>query len=203
MSTRRNSSKPAGCAGAMVVVLVLVVIVVSQATRRHGPSPRPPQVQTQVRDKQVRRTPPANPIEQMLAPPAGVEPVEGVGVIVLVDVSGSMKDDVRDTDGSSVPKITIARRSVLDLLRKTDAFAREHPDKRILMGVYEFSELPNRVSCRPVVPLQAPDLSAAEAAVDRMQPNGDTPIGNAIIRAKQDLDASGLTHQHVLVVTDG
>ena len=32
---------------------------------------------------------------------------------------------------------------------------------------------------------------------------GGTPIGNAMIAAKRELDATGLTRRHLLVVTDG
>jgi Mg-chelatase subunit ChlD len=33
--------------------------------------------------------------------------------------------------------------------------------------------------------------------------DGGTPIGNAMIAAKRELDATGLTRRHLLVVTDG
>ena len=36
-----------------------------------------------------------------------------------------------------------------------------------------------------------------------MKANGGTPIGNAMIAAKRELDATGLTRRHLLVVTDG
>jgi Mg-chelatase subunit ChlD len=36
-----------------------------------------------------------------------------------------------------------------------------------------------------------------------MRARGGTPIGNAMIAAKRELDATGLARRHLLVVTDG
>ena len=36
-----------------------------------------------------------------------------------------------------------------------------------------------------------------------MAPSGSTPIGSAMIRAKRDLDATGMSRRHILVITDG
>ena len=36
-----------------------------------------------------------------------------------------------------------------------------------------------------------------------VRPDGGTPIGNAMITAKGELDATGLARRHLLVVTDG
>jgi len=124
-------------------------------------------------------------------------------VAVLVDVSGSMARPVAGGHGRSHPKIEIARDSVLRLLRQIDGFVRGHPDRLIHVGIYEFSARGGEPSCRPVVPLGPPQLTTLETAVRGMVPSGDTPIGDALIHAKQQLDGSGLTKQHILVITDG
>ena len=52
--------------------------------------------------------------------------------------------------GASEAKIAIARRSLLDVLGKTAAYAKEHSDKRVLAGVCEFSSpCPPREVSRP------------------------------------------------------
>jgi Mg-chelatase subunit ChlD len=37
----------------------------------------------------------------------------------------------------------------------------------------------------------------------RMRPDGDTPIGDAMIAAKHEIDATGISKRHLLVITDG
>jgi len=114
-----------------------------------------------------------------------------------------MSDSVADVRGYSRPKIEIAQRAVLALLDATDRAARATPDRNIRVGVYEFSDRNGRDDCRRMIPLGPLDLAAARSEVSRLMPYGGTPIGNAMIMALQDLAASGLTHQHVLIVTDG
>ena len=137
------------------------------------------------------------------APPAGPPRQPGIALAVLVDVSGSMAGNVRDAGGGESSKISIARRAVMSLLRKTDDFARRNPSQTLAVGIYEFSAAPGRDPCRAVVALGKLDLKAAEAAVGRMSPTGDTPIGDAMDRGKKDLDGAGLAMSHLLVVTDG
>jgi len=36
-----------------------------------------------------------------------------------------------------------------------------------------------------------------------MRAEGDTPIGDAMIKVKRDVDATGLSKRHILVITDG
>jgi Mg-chelatase subunit ChlD len=49
----------------------------------------------------------------------------------------------------------------------------------------------------------APDRSRADRALASMRASGGTPIGNAMIIAKRELDGTGLSRRHLLVVTDG
>ena len=144
-----------------------------------------------------------NPIEEMLRSRTPVAPQEGIAAAILMDTSGSMNDDVADVGGDKKPKIDIARRAATDCLRQFEEFARKNPERRVLVGVYEFSSREHQPSCRKVVALGPPDASSAAAAIAAMRPSGGTPIGNAIIQAKLDLDATGMARRHILVVTDG
>lgn len=212
MSTRRNNSSRASCvvqAIFVIVFLAVVVMIVRQSGERSRRQPhRTTGVHTPASAPQA--APARSPIEPMLAVPPGIPRVEGAGLAILVDVSGSMSQSVRDVGDASRPKIEIARRAIGDVVRTAEAHYRKlppapagQPDKRLLVGLYEFSARPNQAECRPLLPLQPPNAAAAEAALARMAPSGGTPIGNAVIRAKRDLDASGLTRLHLLVVTDG
>lgn len=148
---------------------------------------------------------PAN-VDQILAqirrPDGAPAPADGIAVTILVDTSGSMTESVPDAGGQRAEKMAIARRSIQKVVRQVAEFKKEQGDRPVLLGLYEFSgSVPGK--CRPVLELAPPDESAARAALDKMAPRGATPIGEAIIRAKQDLNRANLSRKHILVVTDG
>ncbi len=149
------------------------------------------------------QAPGINPLEEMLRSHSPAAAQEGIAAAILMDTSGSMKDEVTDVGGQQRPKIEIARRAAADCVRQFEDFARKNPERRILVGLYEFSSREDLPSCRRVVPIGPPDAAAAAAAIDALKPSGGTPIGNAMIQAKLDLDGTGMTHRHILVVTDG
>lgn len=153
-----------------------------------------------VRDQHVATV---SPIDEMLRVPASIARQEGTAAAILIDTSGSMKDPVPDADGQSKPKIDIARRAAGDLVRHFGEYSQTHPDRPLLMGIYEFSARDDEPVCRPVIKLGPPRVEEAQAALDKMFPEGGTPIGDAMILAKRDLDFTGMTHRHILVVTDG
>ena len=175
---------------AMALVLLILLSRISSCGQQH-PSPS--------RSFALRK----NPIESMLSTSTSVGRKEGTAAVILMDTSGSMRDSVNDSDGLRKPKIVIARRAVVDAVRRFSDSAPKNPERPLLVGVYEFSTREHLPSCRRVIDLAAPDLAATARAVGKMQPEGGTPIGDAMIAAKRDLDATGLTHRHILVVTDG
>jgi hypothetical protein len=148
-------------------------------------------------------TPVKNPVEDILRPLTATRYREGVAAVILIDTSGSMQEQVRDASGGLRPKIAIARRAALNLVDQVDRYVREHSDKSIVLGVYEFSDRDKGPSCRTVVELGPLDIAVARSAIMAMRAEGDTPIGDAMIKAKRDLDATGLSKRHILVITDG
>ncbi len=201
MSIRQNSNKgPASWILRFIVILVflfiLIKIINSQKKQGHisipgltGPVPSAV----------------TNPLLDMLEESSGQSRAssEGVAIGVAIDVSGSMNDLVIDKDGAPKPKIDIAHRCALDFLKQADSFAKEHVDKKIEIGIFEFSSRRNSPSCRQVIPFGPIQTAAAAESIKRMQPEGGTPIGDAIIMVKQKLNATGLSRQHLLVITDG
>ncbi len=150
-----------------------------------------------------RHVPGVNPIEEMLRNRAPVPAQDGIAAAILMDTSGSMRDEVTDVGGEKRPKIEIAQRAATDCLKQFEEFARKNPERRVLVGLYEFSSREHHPSCRRLVPIGPPAAAAAAPAIEAMKPSGGTPIGNAILMAKQDLDSTGMTRRHILVVTDG
>ena len=142
-------------------------------------------------------------VDEQLAPVSAAPQREGLAAAILIDVSGSMDDEVRGDRGRKEEKIEIARRAARDLVEQFARYAEDHRDEPVLLGLYEFSERSGEEDCRPVIPMSPPDRARAERALSSMQARGGTPIGNAMIVGKRELDATGLSRRHLLVVTDG
>ena len=148
-------------------------------------------------------TPVENPIEKVIQPTAPREYRDGIVALILIDTSSSMSEKVRDANGDRRPKIDIARRAAIKVVDQFDQYAREHMEKPILLGIYEFSDRDGRPSTRAIIPPGPPDATRAQHAIMQMYPEGGTPIGNALIQAKLDADATGLAKRHLVVITDG
>jgi Mg-chelatase subunit ChlD len=142
-------------------------------------------------------------IDEQLEPGAGTAPREGLAAAIVIDVSGSMADPVSGVDGRKEPKIAVARRAARDLVEQFARYAEEHREEPVMLGLYEFSRRRGEPDCRPVIPMGTPDRTRASSAIDRLEPDGGTPIGQAMITAKRELDRTGLARRHLLLVTDG
>lgn len=142
-------------------------------------------------------------IDEQLAPETQVPQREGLAAAILIDVSGSMEDEVRGESGREEEKIDIARRAARHLVEQFARYADDHPNEPVLLGLYEFSERSGQPDCRAVIPMGRPDRARADRALNSMRARGGTPIGNAMITGKRELDATGLSRRHLLVVTDG
>ena len=177
----------------LVLGLVALVIMFKACDREPGQ-------QTRQEEREARAV---RQIDEELAPKTTIEAREGLAAAIAIDVSGSMDEEVAGRDGRKEPKIAIARRAALELVDQFATYAREHSDEPVLLGVYEFSRRNGDPDCRIVVPMGPPDREKAAAAVARLDADGGTPIGQAMITAKRALDDTGLTRRHLLVVTDG
>jgi Ca-activated chloride channel family protein len=184
-----------GGSGAIIIILLVIFFASRTMRDRGGQSPPRSRVSTPV----------TNPIEDVLRPSSlNVPQRDGVVAAILIDTSGSMQEKVKDANGAMQPKIDIAKRAALSLVDQFDGYAKEHSDKPIMLGIYEFSDRGNRTApSRRVVALGPPDAAAARSAIVSMRASGDTPIGDAMIMAKRDVDATGLSKRHILVITDG
>ena len=186
------SSRPRRTSSALLALVVSAAALGCDEGTPTPPARRPPDV------------PIRNPIETLLTenpPPASR--LDGTAVLVLVDASGSMGDSVLDAKGIQRPKMDIARRCVRSLVRQAEQFTKKNPEARFVLGIEEFSAREGRPPCREVVTLGPPNEGIAANFLARIIPGGGTPIGDALIEAKQKLDKSGYRRQHILLVTDG
>jgi Mg-chelatase subunit ChlD len=132
------------------------------------------------------------------AAPYQAEVEEGLGaaVAILVDTSGSMREDA---PGDSRPKYVIAREALEATLDATDAFIVKRPDFPIKIGIYSFS---SDVTLQ--LPLQPYNRDVVRATLTRLpRPGGGTAIGDAMRAARPDLYRAGVFRKYLLVVTDG
>jgi len=173
------------------VAVVLAAALALVACKREGRESRERSSRTERR------------IDEQLASVSPKPLREGLAAAILIDVSGSMDDEVRGVERSREPKIAIARRAARDLVEQFAKYADDHHDETVLLGLFEFSERSGLPDCRPVIPMGPPDRSRADRALASMRARGGTPIGNAMIIAKRELDDTGLSRRHLLVVTDG
>ena len=178
-----------------IVLLLLLLAFVQGRCRDQSPS------------KNIGRTADApkdtREIDKALVPLKPADTREGLAAAIAIDVSGSMDDRVTGEDGRRARKIDVARRAARDLVEQFALYAEQHKDEQVLLGVYEFSRRSNQPDCRPIIPMGAPDRERADAALARLDPEGGTPIGQAMVAAKRALDATGLTRRHLLIVSDG
>lgn len=135
--------------------------------------------------------------------PASADWRDGLAAVVLVDVSGSMKDRVRDANGDRQRKLVIAQRAARDLVQAFASYAAAHPNEEVSVGVFEFSQRNGEPNARVVIPPGKPDPSTAEARLESMKAVGGTPIGDAMVEGRLALDATRLRRRHLLVITDG
>jgi hypothetical protein len=179
------------------VLLLFLIILITSSRGCNGPATSPSSY------NEPTLVPVRNPIGEALQPDPATEYRDGIAAAILIDTSGSMRETIKEADGSIRAKIDIAQRAALNLVKQFDSYAREHSDQKIFVGIYEFSQRQNAPSCREIIKLGPPDLASAQAAISKMRAAGDTPIGDAMIFAKRDLDKSGLAKRHILVVSDG
>jgi len=179
----------------LVLTLIALIVLVRLFDRRNDPGSTTP--------APTREDRAAQQLDQELTPTAAVEQKEGLAAAIVIDVSGSMDETVKGQNGKPEKKIDIARRTALEAVDQFVAYAKEHQDEPVMLGVYEFSRRRGDPDCRPIVPMGPPDRGKAAAAIVSLDADGGTPIGQAMIAAKQELDRTGLTHRHLLLVTDG
>jgi hypothetical protein len=127
---------------------------------------------------------------------ASVDEGLGASVAILIDNSGSMK---QEAEGDSRPKFVVAREAIEAMLASTDSFVTKQPDFPINVGLYRFA---SRVT--PMAPVAKYDRATLVAALDAMpEPDGGTAIGSAMDAAREDLYRAGTFRKYILVVTDG
>jgi Mg-chelatase subunit ChlD len=123
---------------------------------------------------------------------------EGTAVYLLLDVSGSMDDEVPNAAGVKEAKLVIAKRAAIDACKAIAKYADEDKTRTIRVAVASFSD-----DYVVAFDMNKPDAEAIGKAINGLNTRGGTAIGDAVVRAQKALDQAGLKNQHILVLTDG
>jgi hypothetical protein len=129
-------------------------------------------------------------------------PEEGVALAIVYDTSGSMRDMVKATNGLATAKYVIANRALVAIANQVQAFATNTSagPRRVDCGVFVFSQS----SAKEAVPFGPFNRAAIQDFAAKFKnPEGSTPLGNALMVAGRAVLASPLKSKHVLVLTDG
>lgn len=124
---------------------------------------------------------------------------EGVAIALVLDISGSMKAEVRDGRGGKSPKYVIGNRALESVVAKIEQFATNSPNRTVHAGLFAFDD-----DVQEVVKFGKFDAAAMRRWIKNYPgPGSGTAIGLALQNATGALLNSDLPHKHVLLITDG
>lgn len=124
---------------------------------------------------------------------------EGIAIILLIDASGSMTDIVREPSGEEQLKIDIAKKTAKRVLKNINEFRGKNPAAVIWLAIFRF----NDDSVVPLVPMAFSASTGADAVIDNLTADGNTPLGNAIALAKQTINDSQMKSGNIIIISDG
>lgn len=127
---------------------------------------------------------------------------DGVALGILYDTSGSMKDQVPDSKGSTSPKYIIANHALMSIVNQIQAFTTNASGapRHVDVGLFTFDQS----TAKEVIKLAPFDPAPIRQwATDFHTPKGGTPLGNALKKVSQAVLDSPQPRKHVLVITDG
>lgn len=135
-------------------------------------------------------------------PTLAVADDDGIALAIIYDTSGSMRETVPDANGHQAPKYQIANRALIAVARQIQVFSTNSAvgPKTIQCGLYTFQG----DFAKEAVKFGPFDERVLETFARQFSnPNGNTPLGNALNTAAKAVMESPLTRKHVLVITDG
>lgn len=118
---------------------------------------------------------------------------DSIGIIIIVDSSGSMTENTVNEWGDKEQRYSVANRALTRIVTKIDEFAK---DRNVQVSLVTFSQTP--------VPLQKwnKDLFLNWIKTNK-SPRDNTPLGTTIMTAAQKLGAATFAHKHIVALTDG
>jgi len=137
----------------------------------------------------------------LVMPPEPVKAGAGsIGVVILIDTSGSMAQSPKNAADKQRPKSALANEALQEIVRQTSAWAKKHAEKQpINVAITSFSE-----TVKPVLGMGKFDEATTEKAIKSIpSPTSNTAIGLALLDGWSALKAAGCERQYILCITDG
>ncbi len=127
--------------------------------------------------------------------PREVRPLKSAekDIAIIVDTSGSMNGRVDDEK-----KIVAAKRNLNDMLEGIREYQRKMQNE-IKAGIFYFDDGVVKRS----LPIADFDYSRLTTAVNKLEPDGGTPLGYALAYAERELDKHGSGQKSIILLTDG
>ena len=136
--------------------------------------------------------------------PANV-PSNAVGVFVVIDGSGSMAENVDNSQGKMEQKYIIANRALISLGKRLDVYLNASPDRAILAGIVLLHRGSYFLSAESL--MSSGSNGAENFFKDWVSkypgPEGGTPLGWAIEKAAEEMNGLSIKSKHIIVITDG
>lgn len=140
------------------------------------------------------------------AAPTGIKPVQepvggadAIGVVILVDTSGSMADTVADGQGGRKPKDWLAQRALIEIMSRADVWTRDHHERPLNLAILSFTS-----KVQPVLLMGRFDsASAHQAVISIPRSGGSTAVGTALCAAWDTLLPLHCGKAIIVCITDG
>jgi hypothetical protein len=120
------------------------------------------------------------------------------GVVILLDTSSSMLQQVQDAKGVSRPKHQIVGEALERILERTAQWKAAHPDAALEIGILQFSS-----SVTQLIPMGPPELEKSRSVIKSVTIGSGTAIGRALEEAHKALARTGCLRKHIVCLTDG
>jgi hypothetical protein len=127
---------------------------------------------------------------------------DGVALGILYDTSGSMREPVPDSKGSTSPKYIIANRALAAIVNQIQTFTTNSSGapRHVDVGLFTFAG----DGAKQILKLGPSNADAIRTWAQNFNtPKGGTPLGNALKTVSQAVLDSPQPRKHVLIITDG
>ena len=125
-----------------------------------------------------------------------------IAIYVVIDGSGSMANEVMDTSKTSSPKWKIANQALLTLGNQIDAYLNTNTNRTVLTGIVLFKN--GNINLSDFGVLSNNVTSTYKEWINKYDgPNGNTPLGEAILMAADCIVNDKVRSKHIMAITDG
>ena len=130
--------------------------------------------------------------------PPGFQKMEKLDLVVVLDISGSMREDWNGKN-----KYTIAKQLLYKLI---DSVERKNPNVEFAIRGFGFQSPNTQKNCKDsklLVPFGKNNATKILDALEKISPQGMTPIAYSLQQAVNDFPADDKALNSIILITDG